>query len=218
MRLVHISVLILILGLTIIGQTNRGAISGTVVDSTGAVVPNAKVTITNVATKVATVLTTSSSGAYIANSGTLTQTITERQLRDLPLNNRSVLDLAVTMPNVTGDAGSEDADAFTAPAPGFNLSVNGGRPGSTVMLADGVNNTGVGIARAVVSFSPETVQEFAVQSSAYSAEYGTTGGGIINITTKSGANNFFGTALLYHRNPATNSRPWRQGSAPRPSN
>src|SRR5262249_29815183 len=89
---------------------------------------------------------------------------------------------------------------------------------STVMLADGVNNTGVGIARAVVSFSPETVQEFAVQSSAYSAEYGTTGGGVINITTKSGANNFFGTALLYHRNPATNSRPWRQGTAPRPAN
>ena len=61
-------------------------------------------------------------------------------------------------------------------------------------------------ARAVVSFSPETVQEFTVQSSAYSAEYGTTGGGVINITTKSGANDFFGTALWYHRNPATNAQ------------
>lgn len=154
-----------------------------------------------------------------ADSGTLSQTITERQLRDLPLNNRSVLDLAVTMPNVSGDTGSEDVDAgFGTPQPGFNLSINGGRPGSTSMLADGVNNTGVGIARAVVSFSPETVQEFSVQSSAYSAEFGTTGGGVINITTKSGARDFFGTALWYHRNPQTNARAWNQGTAPRPAN
>lgn len=154
-----------------------------------------------------------------ADSGTISQTITERQLRDLPLNNRSVLDLATTMPNVSGDSGSEDIDAgVITPSPGFNLSVNGGRPGSTSMLADGVNNTGVGIARAAVSFSPETVQEFSVQSSAYSAEFGTSGGGVINITTKSGRNDFFGTALWYHRNPATNARAWNQGTAPRPAN
>ncbi|HLA96347.1 MAG TPA: carboxypeptidase regulatory-like domain-containing protein, partial [Pyrinomonadaceae bacterium] len=154
-----------------------------------------------------------------SDSGTISQTITERQLRDLPLNNRSVLDLALTMPNVSGDAGSEDVDSgVITPSPGFNLSVNGGRPGSTMMLADGVNNTGVGLARSVVSFSPETVQEFSVQSSAYSAEFGTTGGGVINITTKSGKKDIFGTALWYHRNPKTNARAWNQGTAPRPAN
>ena len=170
-------------------------------------------------------------------SGATSQTITERQLRDLPLNNRSVLDLAMTMPNVAGDAGTEDVDAnSTQPVPGFNLSVNGGRPGSTAILADGVNNTGVGLARAVVSFTPETVQEFTVQTSAYSAEFGTTGGGVINVTTKSGTNRFNGTALLLHRNPNINlnrlkpsflsdqdwhignAKPWRQGVAPRPAN
>ena len=278
MRLAQISILIVIFCLAVIGQTNRGGISGTVTDMNGAVVPNAKVTITNESTGRSVVLTTSNSGAYFAStldpalyrvlveapnfkksliehvkvdtatvatvnvpletgnidasvtiqadaqlvnsdSGTISQTITERQIRDLPLNNRSVLDLAVTMPNVAGESGSEDIDAgVITPSPGFNLSVNGGRPGSTSMLADGVNNTGVGLARAVVSFSPETVQEFTVQSSAYSAEYGTTGGGVINITTKSGANDFFGTALWYHRNPATNARAWNQGSAPRPAN
>jgi hypothetical protein len=277
MRLVRISSFLLLLSLTIIGQTNKGSITGTVTDPKGLAVPGAKVTVTNIGTNQSIVVTTSEGGTFTvptlepamyniiveapnfkksliqkvkvdtaavatvnvgleiggvaeevtiqadaqlvnSDSGTISQTITERQLRDLPLNNRSVLDLAVTMPNVTGDAGSEDADAFTAPAPGFNLSVNGGRPGSTTMLADGVNNTGIGIARAVVSFSPETVQEFAVQSSAYSAEYGTTGGGVVNISTKSGRNDFFGTALWYHRNPATNASPWRQGTAPRPSN
>ncbi len=154
-----------------------------------------------------------------AETGTTGSTITERQLQDVPLLNRSVLDLAVTVANVSGDAGSEDPAVTSGqPVPGFNLSVNGGRPGSTAILADGVNNTGVGIARAVVSFTPETVQEFTVQTSAYSAEFGQTGGGTINVTTKSGTNNFNGTALVYHRNPEFNARPFRIGSGPRPAN
>src|SRR5262245_47571544 len=220
------------------GQTNRGGISGTVVDSNGAVIPGATVTITNLGTNQKLTLQTSDTGTYSATSlepvnysvtvefagfkkavvqsvkvdtastatvnvtlepgavenvisvtaeapilnaqnGTTSQTITERQIRDVPLLNRSVLDLAATAPNVSGDAGSEDPEVTSGqPVPGFNLSLNGGRPGSTSILADGVNNTGVGIARSVVSFTPETVQEFTVLTSVYSAEYGETGGGI----------------------------------------
>lgn len=166
-----------------------------------------------------TVTITSEAALINTDSAATTQTISERQIRDLPLNNRSVLDLAVTAPNVTGDAGSEDPDVTSGqPVPGFNLNVNGGRAGSTSILADGVNNTGVGIARAVVSFTPETVQEFTVQTSAYSAEYGYTGGGIINATTKSGTNDFNGVALWYHRNPATNARAYTIGNGPRTPN
>lgn len=167
----------------------------------------------------AEVTITSDPSLLNAESGTTTHTITERQLQDVPLNNRSVLDLAVTAPNVSGDAGSEDPEVTSGqPVPGFNLSLNGGRPGSTTILADGVNNTGVGIARAVVSFTPETVQEFTVQTSAYSAEYGQTGGGVINISTKPGSNAFRGTALVYHRNPYTNAQPYRIGTTPRTPN
>ena len=136
-------------------------------------------------------------------SGTTTHTITTRQLQDVPLNNRSVLDLALTAPNVTGDAGSEDPGVSSdQPVPGFNLSLNGGRAGSTSILADGVNNTGVGIARAVVSFTPETVQEFTVQTSAYSAEYGNTSGGVINATTPNGGVEMFGFDLDLEGFPA----------------
>ena len=213
MRLTKIFIFILFISAVIIGQTNKGSITGTVTDTRGSVIPGATVTITNIGTNQKTILTTSNEGSFSVNavepvfynisveitgfkkalvqkvkvdtaavstvnvalevgavaeqvtveadtltinadSGTISQTITERQLRDLPLNNRSVLDLAVTMPNVSGDSGSEDIDAgVITPSPGFNLSVNGGRPGSTSLLADGVNNTGVGIARAAVSFS-----------------------------------------------------------------
>ena len=152
-------------------------------------------------------------------SGTATSTVTERQIQEIPLANRSVLDLAVTAPNVSGNAGSEDPDVTSGqPVPGFNLSLNGGRPGSTAILADGVNNTGIGIARSVVSFTPETVQEFTVQTSAYSAEFGGTGGGVLNVTTKSGTNDFNGVALWYHRNPKFAAAPFRIGTGPRPPN
>ena len=102
------------------------------------------------------------------------------------------------------------------PVPGFNLNINGGRAGSTAILADGVNNTGVGIARAVVKLLPRRCRSLQVQSSAYSAEYGATGGGVINATTKAGTNDFNGVALWYHRNPRTNALPYRIGTGPRP--
>ena len=165
------------------------------------------------------VMITGDAALVNGDSGTTSTTITSRQLQDVPLNNRSVLDLALTAPNVTGDAGSEDPEVLAGqPVPGFNLNLNGGRAGSTAILADGVNNTGVGIARAVVSFTPETVQEFTVQTSAYSAEFGNTAGGVINATTKSGTNDFNGVALWYHRNPKFNAIPFTIGTAPRPNN
>lgn len=77
-------------------------------------------------------------------SGTTGSTVTESEIQDVPLINRSVLDLALTLPNIAGDAGSENPVITTVTTcPGCNLSVNGGRPMNTLMLADGANNTGV---------------------------------------------------------------------------
>src|SRR5439155_60873 len=71
-------------------------------------------------------------------SGTTSSTVTERQIQDIPLVNRSVLDLALTQPNVSGDAGSEDPVITTiTTCPGCNLSLNGGRPLNTLNLAVG---------------------------------------------------------------------------------
>ncbi len=278
MKIFRLSVLSILLSALVYAQTNRGGISGTVTDPSGAVVPGARVIITNIGTNQTIQLATSAEGTYsiaslepvayrvtveapgfkrtvlarikvdtaaiatadvslepgaVENSititaesallntetGTTAQTISERQIQDVPLANRSVLDLALTAPNVSGDAGSEDPEVASGqPVPGFNLSLNGGRPGSTAILADGVNNTGVGVARAVVSFTPETVQEFTVQTSAYSAEFGRTGGGVINVTTKSGTNELHGVALFFHRNPATNARRWTTSTLRPPNN
>jgi hypothetical protein len=268
----------LVLSTSMAAQTNRGGISGTVTDKSGAVMAEIPVTILNLGTNETYHVTTSKQGAYSVQNldpvvyrvevdvsgfkkaiveqvkvdtatietvnlilepgdvntevrvtdqaplqnvenGTLGQTISERLLSDVPLLNRSVLDLAVVTPNTSGDVGTADPtiDNNAVPVPGFNLSLNGGRPGSTYMIADGVSNTGIGLAREVVSFSPETVQEITVQTSAYSAAFGHTGAGVINVTTKSGTNEYHGTATVYHRNPATNAAPWTNATVNRPT-
>ncbi|HEX3880424.1 MAG TPA: carboxypeptidase-like regulatory domain-containing protein [Bryobacteraceae bacterium] len=257
-------------------QTNRGSITGTVTDPTGALVPGAQVSVTNLGTNEARHATTANNGVFTVaglepveyrievsaqgfkkevvdhikvdtasissvnvhletgsvdtkvtveassvgidtTSGTLSATVTQRQIEDAPLLNRSVLDLALTLPNVAGDAGSEDPTITAGtPCPGCNLVVGGGRPMSTMLMADGTNNTGVSFARTIVSFTPETVQEFTIQSSAFSAEYGSTGGGVINATTKAGTNGFHGTALWYNRNPNAAAAPFTLASSNRP--
>ncbi len=152
-----------------------------------------------------------------SESGTLASTITEREITEMPLNNRSVLDLVLTVGNVTGVAGTEDPELGSEiPVPGFNVNINGGRAGSTAILADGANNTGVGLGRAVVTFSPDTVQEFTVQTSNFSAEFGQTGGGIINMTTKAGTNQYSGLLYWYHRNPSLNAAPFTTATVNRP--
>src|SRR4029453_7428793 len=63
-------------------------------------------------------------------TGTPGQTITERQISEMPLNNRSVLDLVLTVGNVSGVAGTEDPElGQDIPAPGFNVNINGGGGG-----------------------------------------------------------------------------------------
>ncbi len=178
----------------------------------------AAVIITLQAGSIDTTITVSGDAVTInTESGTTSSTVTERQIQDIPLSNRSALDLALTQPNVSGDAGSENPLLVSVTTcPGCNLSVNGGRPLSTLIMADGTNNTGISLARTMVSFTPETVQEFTVQTSAYSAEYGTTGGGVINATTKSGTNQFNGTALWYNRNPAFAAGPFTLATNNRP--
>jgi hypothetical protein len=190
------------------------------------ILPNVKVdtgqtTTANVSLETGSVETkvtvTTEAPAIDTHSGVTSSTVTERQIQDAPLLNRSVLDLAMTLPNVAGDAGSEDPVLSTVtPCPGCNLSLGGGRPLSTLLLADGANNTGVSLARTIVSFSPETVQEFTVQTSAFSAEFGTTGGGVVNATTKSGTNELRGTVLWYNRNPRFAAGPYTMATQYRP--
>ncbi len=142
-------------------------------------------------------------------TGNVIQTVEQKVINDLPLNGRNTLELAFTLPGVSGSAGSE----FTSPyasdvTPGREISINGARAGSTQFYADGASVTSIALARTTVSFSPDTIQEFSVQQSNYSAQYSQAGGAIIQQTTKSGTNEFHGTLYWFHRQKALTANPF----------
>lgn len=142
-------------------------------------------------------------------TGVVAQTIQQRVITDLPLNGRNTLELALTLPGATGSAGSEISEVFNADVvPGREISINGGRAGSTQFYADGANVTSIALARTSISFSPDTIQEFTVLQANYSAQYAQAGGAVIQQTTKSGTNEFHGTLYWFHRQKALSANPF----------
>ena len=123
---------------------------------------------------------------------TLSNVIDSEVVSNIPLNGRQYLDLALLTPGVlpssTGTQGG-----------GFNVS--GARSQSNIFLLDGVSNIDTQINSALGNFRiTDAVQEFAVQTSVATAEFGRGTGGQVNIVTKSGTNQFHGTAFEYLRN------------------
>jgi hypothetical protein len=142
-------------------------------------------------------------------TGTVTNTVDQKTIIDTPLNGRNTLQLALILPGAAGSPGTEFSEFFTnEPLPGRELSINGGRIGSTQFFADGGNVTSVALARMSISFSPDTIQEFSVQQSNYSAQYSQAGGAIIQQTTKSGTNQYRGSAFWFHRQKALTASPF----------
>ncbi len=142
-------------------------------------------------------------------TGAVINTVDQRTITEMPLNGRNTLELALILPGATGSAGTEMSELTTnEPLPGRELSINGGRVGSTQFFADGANVTSVALARMAISFTPDTIQEFSVQQANYSAQYAQAGGAIIQQTTKSGSNDIRGTLYWFHRQKALTANPF----------
>jgi len=134
-------------------------------------------------------------------------TMTEQEIHNLPLDGRNTLELAMSLPAVAGEVGSDEGGIYqTVPSAGAGLSISGGRQASSAFLADGANATSVTLGRQTVTFSPDTIQEFRVLTSTFSAQYGVTGGGVVSTISKSGTNEFHGSAFFYQRNPTIAAR------------
>jgi hypothetical protein len=141
-------------------------------------------------------------------------TVTGKELTDLPLNGRNTLELAMTVAGVQGEMGSDEAGiGYNVPSPGSGLSVNGGRPGMMGIMSDGMNATSIAYSRATVTFSPDNIEEFKVISSTFSAKYGVTGGGIVSSVSKSGGQEYHGSVFWFTRNPALTARTFYQPTA-----
>src|SRR5215510_11649505 len=131
-------------------------------------------------------------------------TITERQINNLPINERNFLNFSLLTPGVTD---SKAHVSFTLPqAPTSGLSFLGQNGRANNVTIDGVDNNDNAVAAVRSTLSQEAVQEFQINRSNFSAEFGRAGGGLINIVSKSGTNRFNGTVFAFIRNEALDAR------------
>jgi hypothetical protein len=142
-------------------------------------------------------------------NATLGQVITAGQVADLPLNGRNFVQLAALAP---GAIQSQNTGQFsggngneTSIRGGYSLSVAGSRENATDWLLDGNDNNELTAGAIAILPSIDSIQEFKVFNSNYSAEYGTRGGPTVLVTTKSGSNEFHGALFEYFRNKVLNS-------------
>jgi len=125
--------------------------------------------------------------------------IDEQKIQDLPVNGRQFIDFALLAPGVKiGDTTSGSTDVIIEPV--TKLSFAGQNIHYNFIAVDGADN--ISTASGVQKYTPsqEAVREFRVINSSYSVEFGRAVGGIVNIITKSGTNNFHGSAYEYFRN------------------
>lgn len=250
-------------------QTFQAQLTGTVKDSSGAVVPNAKFTATNIATGVQSsavsndggiyrflalppaqykltcsvpgfksfeqgpitlqvndvatldvtlqlgdatekLLVTASAEALQTQTATFGQVVNTRAIENLPLNVRDPLALVGLTPGVTfgpnfGNGGGQELGRNFFKS---DFNVGGGRSGSQELLLDGAANTTPDVNRGIINPPVDSVQEFKVQANSYDAEFGRTSGGVINVITKSGTNEYHGLVYDFERHSFIEANNW----------
>ena len=123
------------------------------------------------------------------------------QIDNLPVNGRDFLSFTLLTPGVVTDR-SPSQGALAA----SGLSFVGQRARSNNVMVDGFDDNEVVQGAVAATYSQEAVQEFQVLTTAYSAEFGSASGGVINIVTRSGTNALHGSAFGYFRDDALNAR------------
>ena len=260
-----VALLVLSLASTAFSQAVTGSISGTVKDSTGAVLPGAQVVLLNQDTGFTRTVQSDAAGRYVATSlplgdyqvtatlqgfqtmvrsgivltvareavvdlelsvGAVTQTVEvfgeaalidttsatvsglvdQEQIRDLPLNGRSLTDLTLLNPGVfyNRTTGNSPSDGM-----GPRLSINGGRQESNLYLIDGINatdRTGGAATSSGATLGVEAIREFRVLTHNFSVEYGRNSGGVVSLVTRSGTNQFHGSLYEFVRNNILDAR------------
>lgn len=242
-------------------QVTTADVVGTIYDATQAVIPNAKVSITNPATGITRTTQAGPTGEYAINllppgsysirvevagfrtsivpsltlasgdrprvdvtmqtgqntesvdvvaetpllqtdSSTVSSTVTQQAVQDLPLNGRNFVQLAQQVPGanegppagLTSGARPDDRRQTSA------ISVNGQSDVINNQMIDGMDNNERIIGGIGVRPSVDAIAEFSVQTNDYTAEVGRTAGGVVNVITKSGTNDLHGSVYEYFRN------------------
>ncbi len=144
-------------------------------------------------------------------SATVGKVIENRRIEDLPLNGRNAMAMVMLTPSVKSGAGAINSGWAGASDGGrgwvlSGISINGGVSGSNNYTLDGGLNENDQYGDININPTVDSIEEFKVQTGTMQAEFGRTGGGVINIVTKSGTNQFHGTLYEFIRNDAIQAR------------
>ncbi len=123
--------------------------------------------------------------------------VNSNEIDNLPINGRNFLDYARTVGGVTAQQGTGQ---------GSGLSFNGQRGRSNNISVDGADNNGQLNGNTRMTMSQEAVREFQVVSNLFAPEYGNAGGGLVNVVSRSGTNDYHGNVFLFVRNEALDGR------------
>jgi hypothetical protein len=145
----------------------------------------------------------------------LQTTITSTQVKELPLNNRNFVQLATLAPGVSSDLSDEVGVGLTSTV---SVSINGGRRNAVNWLVDGASNVDVGSNITLLSTpSLESIEEFKIITNGYQAEWPRSGGGIVNVVTKSGSSRYSGSGYEFLRSDKFNANSFFRNLSPDPS-
>src|SRR6185369_12890922 len=152
------------------------------------------------------------------SSSELGTTVTDEQIEALPLNGRNFVNLTRTVPGVLrGIPGANiDGAGSLAWRASASFSANGQRPRDNNYMLDGVDNNETWLQTVVIFPSVDALDEFKLQTSTYSAEFGRSLGGVVNLQIKSGGNVMHGSGFEFLRNDAFDANNFFNNRAGRP--
>ena len=140
------------------------------------------------------------------------EVVEPKSIQELPLNGRMLIDLVLTVPGAHVGFGAQTGQAnplYWRPGQRSAVVIGGARDNANFFLLDGATNTDPTFNTQNLSPSPDSVMEFQVATSSYTADMGGAGGGQINIVTRSGTSRFHGTAYEFLRNGAMDASPFQ---------
>jgi len=156
-------------------------------------------------------ITVTAEAPLLQTSPTVGDVVENRRVVELPLNNRNFMQLLTLVPGVTGSGTSEIGIGLTNTV---DFSVNGTRRNSINFLVDGASNTDIGSGITLLAVpTVDSIQEFRVITSVPTAEFGKSGGGVVNLITRGGGQDFHGGFYEFLRNDRLNANSFLNNAA-----
>ena len=157
-------------------------------------------------------VTVTSEVPVIQSTPTVGDAIENRRVVELPLNDRNFQQLVRLVPGVTSASGSPGIGLTNL----SNFSINGTRRNAVNWLVDGVSNSDVGSSVTLLAIpTVDSIQEFRVITSIPTAEFGRSGGGVVNVITRGGGRTFHGGVYEFLRNDQLNANSFFNNAAGR---